>query len=69
MKCAKKDCEGTIIGLPVSLMFICYKCDSKYKEAFPCGTCGRLHWRDGSLVYNKNGDEVSLVNGKIVLKS
>lgn len=69
MDCAKSGCKGRLLEFPVSLMFICPESGNDFIEAFPCATCGRLHWGDGSLVCNKSGDEIALVKGKIVLRS
>jgi hypothetical protein len=37
--------------------------------AFPCKSCGRLHWEDGNLVTNRQGARAFLIDNKIVHKN
>lgn len=70
MKCKQEGCTGEIdMSNSVSLMTGCSGgCCARSTPAFPCRKCGRLHWRDGSLTYNRAGQKAFLRNNEVVLE-
>lgn len=65
MHCKEKDCSGNLeLGIEVAVMVGC----AQYASAYPCSTCGRLHWPSGSAVFNRSGKLVFLKDGQLVLK-
>ncbi len=65
MNCKEKDCSGSIdLEKIIHLRTGC----SSSATAYPCNTCGRIHWSDGNLVFNRSGESAYLENGKIIHK-
>lgn len=66
MNCQEKDCSGNIdLEKNIHLRTGCHS----GADAYPCNTCGRIHWSDGTLVFNRSGESVYLENGQIVHKA
>ena len=70
MKCKQEGCTGEIdTSNPISLMTGCGGgCCGPHATAYPCDTCGRLHWGDGSLTYNRAGQKAFLRNNEVILE-
>jgi len=70
MKCRNEGCTGKVdMRKSVSLMIGCGGlCGGSYSHAYPCDTCGRLHWKDGSPVFNRAGQKAFLINNIVILK-
>jgi uncharacterized protein with PIN domain len=70
MKCKEKDCCGEInINDEVSLQTGCENVSRTpvFSTAYPCKKCGRLYWKDGTPIFNKNGKKAFLLK-KIELR-
>jgi hypothetical protein len=66
-KCSENGCSGIIdIAKGVSLRI---GCCTLFDSAFPCDQCGRLYWRNGSAVVNRQDHKAFLENGQIVHKN
>ena len=67
MDCKKKGCSGEVdLGRSVMLKVGCSGCGGQYTTAHACKICGRVHWPDGSLVYDRAGNEPFLEGKRIV---
>ncbi len=65
MSCKEEECGGTIDqSVSVALQTGC----AATAAAFPCNRCGRLHWGNGNLVFNRQGEAAFLVDGVVELK-
>jgi len=65
MTCKEPDCGGQVDeSNPVGLRVGCVVS----KPAYPCEICGRLHWVDGSPVFNRPGDRAFLHGNTVVHK-
>lgn len=63
MKCTEAKCVGEInTANPIRLRTSC----AFYSFAFQCNECGRLHWKDGTPVFNRANLKAFLENGAIV---
>jgi hypothetical protein len=59
------ECSGSIKKEnPIALRTGC----SGSACAYPCNSCGRLHWEDGTAVFNRPGNKAYLQNGEIIHK-
>lgn len=62
-KCTEEDCSGLIIVSSDNAAVMrtgCHSCDT----AYPCNTCGRLHWDDRTPLNNRDGDAAFLIDGR-----
>ncbi len=55
--CVEKDCNGTVNTK--TIVTVKTGCLS-YSTCHPCSICGRLHWKDGTGVFNRPGDRAFL---------
>lgn len=63
MQCQEKDCGGQVnLGNWIYLLTGCRSSN----QAFACVKCGRLHWRNGSAVVNRQGQKAFLVDNIVV---
>jgi hypothetical protein len=63
MYCKEEGCPGTIdLNDGVLLMVGC----AQRAGAYPCDTCGRLHWPSGNAVSNRSGQLAFLIDGQLV---
>jgi len=63
MKCQEQGCKGVIDPqISVNLQVSCHSTQA----AYPCGSCGRLHWHDGQLVFNRQDQRAFFREGAIV---
>ena len=65
--CQMAECSGVVeidFSTGISLQVGCRATD----KAFPCGTCGRLHWSNGGLVVNRRGQAAFLRNDRLELE-
>lgn len=66
MNCKEKDCSGNIdLKKIIHLRTGCHSSTA----AYPCNICGRIHWSDGTLVFNRSGESAYLKNGQIIHKT
>lgn len=65
MRCQNENgCDGELdFSRPVDLMIGC----SSFREAFPCGKCGRLHF-SGEAVVNRQGHRAFFEDDIVVNK-
>jgi hypothetical protein len=65
MNCTQAGCLGQINKeVSITLQVSC----RSFSCAYPCRQCGRLYWENGNQVFNRQGLEVFLVDGKVVHK-
>lgn len=63
MKCQEDGCPGIVNPeIAVSLRVTC----RDTQDAYPCSTCGRLHWQGGEPVFNRQEHRAFLREGKVV---
>ena len=63
MHCTMEDCDGYVDETTkITLRTGCVG----FSTAHPCNKCGRVHWPDGSAVFNRPGDLVYLKDEQIV---
>ncbi len=68
--CKEEGCKGKIdSSVLINLRIGCsVGCGVPGANAHPCKKCGRLHWGDGKLVFNRAEQKAFLKNNQIVLK-
>lgn len=68
MKCKERGCDGEIdLSQPISLQTGCGGCrGAQLQLAYPCKVCGRLHWGDGSKVFNRRKQRAFFENSSVV---
>ncbi|MDP3052221.1 MAG: hypothetical protein Q8N42_01805 [bacterium] len=69
MDCLQEGCGGKInMGIRISLQTGCGGCGTMRSPAHPCDKCGRLHWEDGMLTFNRGGNTTFLEEGHVVIR-
>jgi len=70
MRCKEKSCIGEVdLNNTIFLQTGCGGCGGSRAPAYACNQCGRLHWADGSPVYNRGGQKAFWKNGSLCLKN
>ena len=68
MKCSEPGCKGKILkDVVVNLMCGCDPVPTFFPTN-PCGVCGLLHGKDGSVVLNRVGNKTFLKNNKVLVR-
>ena len=67
MKCKEKGCKGEINkNNSVPLWVGCQRAPAL--TAYPCEECGRLHDKNGSLVFNNAGNKAFLEFNEVIFR-
>jgi len=59
-----KECGGVVSNA----IFVKTGCGPPSSPAYVCEKCGRLHWEDGSPVFNRAGNPAFIKDGGLVIK-
>ncbi len=73
MKCKEKDCGGKVEISPDKAVSLQTGAPghsgTPRTDAYPCDKCGSLHYDDGTSVKTGAGENVFLLDGKVLKKS
>ncbi|MDD4761974.1 MAG: hypothetical protein PHZ25_03070 [Candidatus Pacebacteria bacterium] len=66
MKCKEINCSGEIDeSVSVPMRIGCFSFDF----GFACSVCGRIYWKDGTSVKNRQGNDCFLQGDEVVCKN
>ena len=62
-ECKEEGCKGEIdFSKPIQVRVGCHT----FAAAYPCKVCGRLHWSNGSPIFDRSGIKAFLLDQRII---